>query len=39
MLSKMRKDNVYRITIEEISADQAAAKTLQFTYQDREDVV
>ncbi|KXI24472.1 DUF3861 domain-containing protein [Photobacterium sanguinicancri] len=38
MLSKMRKDNVYRITIEEISADQAAAKTLQFTYQDREDV-
>jgi len=33
-----RKDNRYRITIEEISSDADIPKTLQFELQDREDL-
>lgn len=34
-----RKDNVYRITIEEVSADtQGSPKSLEFEVQDREDM-
>ncbi|MBD1577892.1 DUF3861 domain-containing protein [Vibrio sp. S11_S32] len=38
MISKIRKDKQYRITIEEIGTEQESAQTLQFEYQDREDL-
>lgn len=38
MIPKIRKDKQYRVTIEEIDAQDESAKTLQFEFQDREDV-
>ncbi|MCL9775309.1 DUF3861 domain-containing protein [Vibrio methylphosphonaticus] len=38
MTSTIRKDKQYRITIEEIGSDPKAPQTLQFEYQDREDL-
>ncbi|WP_406610709.1 DUF3861 domain-containing protein [Agarivorans sp. JK6] len=38
MMSTLRKDKHYQITIEELASDQQTARTLQFNYQDREDL-
>lgn len=38
MLPKIRKDKQYRITIEEVGTEQDSMQTLQFQYQDREDL-
>ncbi|GIU05141.1 MULTISPECIES: DUF3861 domain-containing protein [unclassified Shewanella] len=39
MSTKVRKDNCYRITIEEIGlGDQAKGRTVEFELQDREDL-
>ena len=38
MINMTRKENCYRITIEEVNVEQEAAKTLQFEFQDREDL-
>ncbi|WP_144212949.1 DUF3861 domain-containing protein [Shewanella donghaensis] len=38
MIPKIRKDKSYRITIEEVNVDQETARTLEFDYQDREDL-
>lgn len=38
MTTHTKKDKQYRVTIEEINADQESAQTLQFEYQDREDL-
>lgn len=34
----MKQDKQYRITVEEIGNEEGKAKTLQFEYQDREDL-
>lgn len=38
MLSTIRKDNVYRITIEEINTEKTTCNSLQFELQDRENL-
>ena len=38
MISKIRKDKCYKITIEEVNSDQEPIKTLKFDFQDREDL-
>lgn len=38
MMTTIRKDNCYRITIEEINTEPEMNKTLQFELQDREDL-
>jgi len=38
MNPKIRKDNCYRITIEEVNSEQETGKTLQIEFQDREDM-
>ncbi|WP_163130773.1 DUF3861 domain-containing protein [Agarivorans sp. Alg241-V36] len=38
MNSKISKNKHYQITIEELNADQQPANSLQFDYQDREDL-
>ena len=38
MIANIRNDNCYRITIEEVNSEQETAKTLQFEFQDREDL-
>lgn len=35
---KMKQDKQYRITVEEIGNEEGKAQTLQFEYQDREDL-
>lgn len=39
MTTNIRKDHNYRITIEEINAEQEVTRSLQFEHQDREDVL
>lgn len=34
----MRKDNCYRITVEQVNPESAGVKSLQFDFQDREDL-
>lgn len=38
MKAEVKKDNCYRITIEEVGSDQPSVKTLLFEFQDREDL-
>jgi hypothetical protein len=38
MIATPKKQNCYRITIEEVNSIQATDKTLQFEFQDREDL-
>lgn len=38
MPHKIRKENCYRITIEDANSEQDSGKTLQFEFQDREDL-
>jgi uncharacterized protein DUF3861 len=38
MPPKTRKENCYRITIEDVNSEQDTGKTLQFEFQDREDL-
>ncbi|MFA0438993.1 hypothetical protein BCU70_09875 [Vibrio sp. 10N.286.49.C2] len=38
MMIKTKKETCYRVTIEEVTADQEVGKTLQFEFEDREDV-
>jgi hypothetical protein len=38
MATNIRKGNCYRITIEEVNSEQEASQTLQFEFQDRENL-
>ena len=38
MIEQTRKDNRYRITIEEVNSESENNKTLQFEFEDREDL-
>jgi hypothetical protein len=38
MTKNIKQDNCYRITIEEVNSEQEAGQTLQFEFQDREDL-
>lgn len=38
MMTSLKKEHSYRVTIEEVITDQAEAKTLQLEFQDREDL-